>query len=248
MVSCGQARRWACWRVFDGAAWHDVPLPARLVSNTLPRLLLHPTDCSGPQRNYRWRVDDGNTWTEYDLPERLGGIQTLGSGARWGTLDRHRARSRSFALEQALTYDPSRRGKTLLALLPSSCVDRQDKIWLTGRSLLESGSASARSTTHCVRSGSGRPLQAGNALRGVDSSGRITIRELLSHTSGLADYFEQRQRTARPSSGRAAGRLRLDLRRRAAHHEGGADAQVCAVTPGKAFYSDTNYQLLGVLD
>lgn len=33
-----------------------------------------------------------------------------------------------------------------------------------------------------------------HSLRGVDASGRITVRQLLSHTSGIADYFEQRRR------------------------------------------------------
>jgi CubicO group peptidase (beta-lactamase class C family) len=33
-----------------------------------------------------------------------------------------------------------------------------------------------------------------HVLHGVDASARITVRQLLSHTSGIADYFEQRQR------------------------------------------------------
>ena len=36
-----------------------------------------------------------------------------------------------------------------------------------------------------------------HVLRGVDSSHRITVRELLSHTSGIADYFEQRRADGR---------------------------------------------------
>ena len=32
-----------------------------------------------------------------------------------------------------------------------------------------------------------------HVLRGVDSSARITVEELLAHTSGIADYFEQRR-------------------------------------------------------
>ena len=42
-----------------------------------------------------------------------------------------------------------------------------------------------------------------HVLRGVDSGERITIRELLSHTSGLADYFEQRQRDGSTQIGKA---------------------------------------------
>ncbi|MGF1637502.1 MAG: serine hydrolase domain-containing protein, partial [Cyclobacteriaceae bacterium] len=82
--------------------------------------------------------------------------------------------------------------------------------------------------------------------KGVDHSENITIRHLLSNTSGLPDYFEQKQ-----SNGHI---LKNDLIK-------GDDVKLTfddilklakemssVFPPGKkghAFYSDTNYQLLG---
>jgi D-alanyl-D-alanine carboxypeptidase len=73
----------------------------------------------------------------------------------------------------------------------------------------------------------------------------ITVRHLLSHTSGLPDYFQS------ASSGRAAP-LR-DLQRNQDFSWSYSDALQMALSqkkaiaqPGKrAFYSDTNYQILG---
>ena len=50
-----------------------------------------------------------------------------------------------------------------------------------------------------------------HVLRGIDCSERITVSELLSHTSGIADYFEQRRRDGstqlvRPCARTSAGR------------------------------------------
>jgi CubicO group peptidase (beta-lactamase class C family) len=82
----------------------------------------------------------------------------------------------------------------------------------------------------------------------VDSSERITVRELLSHTSGIADYFEQPR-----SDGRSQFEAVLD------QDFGWSFEDVLRIakeqmqprfppsTPGKAFYSDTNYQILGAL-
>jgi CubicO group peptidase (beta-lactamase class C family) len=87
-----------------------------------------------------------------------------------------------------------------------------------------------------------------HVLRGVDASGHITVRQLLSHTSGIADYFEQRRADG---SNQFADAL--------AHDFGWTFADVLRIvkeqlpprfppaTPGKAFYSDTNYQLLGAV-
>lgn len=87
-----------------------------------------------------------------------------------------------------------------------------------------------------------------HVLRGADASGRITIRELLSHTSGLADYFEGRQRDGSTQFGKA---LQADFAwsfddvLRITKHE--LTPKFAPSTPGKAFYSDTNYQLLGAV-
>ena len=87
-----------------------------------------------------------------------------------------------------------------------------------------------------------------HVLRGVDSSHRITVRELLSHTSGIADYFEQRRADGRSQFKDA---LRADFAwsfedvLRITKEE--LKPKFAPSTPGKAFYSDTNHQLLGAL-
>ena len=87
-----------------------------------------------------------------------------------------------------------------------------------------------------------------HVLGGVDSSGRITVRQLLSHTSGIADYFEQKRRDGSSQ-----------IKDAIAHDSGWSFDDVLRITkeqmtprfppstPGKAFYSDTNYQLLGAV-
>jgi D-alanyl-D-alanine carboxypeptidase len=87
-----------------------------------------------------------------------------------------------------------------------------------------------------------------HALRGIDSSEWITVRELLSHTSGIADYFEQKRPDGSTQIGDA---LRSDFSwtyddvLRIAKEE--LAPKFAPSTPGKAFYSDTNYQLLGAV-
>lgn len=91
-------------------------------------------------------------------------------------------------------------------------------------------------------------MQGIHRLRGVDSGNTITVRQLLSHTSGIADYFEQRRRDG-------SSQFRNSLR----HDFGWSFDDVLRITkeqlapkfapgtPGRAFYSDTNYQLLGAI-
>lgn len=87
-----------------------------------------------------------------------------------------------------------------------------------------------------------------HVLRDVDSSARITVKELLSHTSGIADYFEQRRYDG---SSQIRDFLRHDfawnfddvLRISKDEMSPGFPPS----TPGKAFYSDTNFQLLGAV-
>lgn len=87
-----------------------------------------------------------------------------------------------------------------------------------------------------------------HVLRGVDSGNRITVRELLSHTSGVADYFEQRRADGRSQFQDA---LRADFAwsfedvLRITKQE--LKPKFAPSTPGKAFYSDSNYQVLGAL-
>jgi D-alanyl-D-alanine carboxypeptidase len=85
-----------------------------------------------------------------------------------------------------------------------------------------------------------------HVYEGVDRSGAVTIRQLLAQTSGLPDYFE----------GRQADGVRLDRELIAGRDRAWSYSDVLAwargMTPrfapgarGKAYYSDTNYQLLG---
>jgi CubicO group peptidase (beta-lactamase class C family) len=87
-----------------------------------------------------------------------------------------------------------------------------------------------------------------HVLRGVDSSPRITVRELLSHTSGIADYFEQRRADGGTTFQRALeadfGWLFDDVLRITKEQ---MTPRFAPSSRGKAFYSDTNYQILGAL-
>lgn len=79
-----------------------------------------------------------------------------------------------------------------------------------------------------------------HVLRGSDRSGHITIRHLLAHTSGLPDYF----------GGSYQAALMRGQDRAWTFEEAIADSKQLKPhfvpgTPGKAFYSDTNFQLLG---
>lgn len=87
-----------------------------------------------------------------------------------------------------------------------------------------------------------------HTLRGVDHTPEITIRHLLSHTSGLADYFQ----------GRLPDGSRLDRTITAGDDRRWTPAASIdlarligpAFPPGhrrKALYSDTNFQLLGLV-
>ena len=84
-------------------------------------------------------------------------------------------------------------------------------------------------------------------LDGRDHSGEITIRQLLSHRSGLPDYYEDKGRD---------GKSLFDLLKERPDAPWTADAAIVrardelkpAAAPGAAtYYSDTNYQLLGKL-
>lgn len=87
-----------------------------------------------------------------------------------------------------------------------------------------------------------------HVLKGIDSGDRITVAELLAHTSGIADYFEQRRRDGSTQIGDALRRdfswtfddvLRITKEQ--------MSPRFAPSTPGKAFYSDTNFQLLGAV-
>lgn len=92
----------------------------------------------------------------------------------------------------------------------------------------------------------GCEMMAGlNIQGGHDFGSQVTIGELLAHTSGIPDYFEQK----RPDGETVlADLLKAD---RGWNFEEllsisrSMKARFAPSTPGKAFYSDTNYMLLG---
>lgn len=87
-----------------------------------------------------------------------------------------------------------------------------------------------------------------NVLKGVDYGPRITVRELLGHTSGIADYFERERKDGTTTIARAlqedAGWTFEDVLRITKEELSPAFPPSAA---GKARYSDTNYQLLGAI-
>jgi len=80
-----------------------------------------------------------------------------------------------------------------------------------------------------------------HVVRGVDYSGKLTMRHLMHQTSGLADYY--------------ANDLALDLKANRDRRYGLDDVirwtralpPQAAPNSGKSYYSDTNYQLLGAV-
>lgn len=85
-----------------------------------------------------------------------------------------------------------------------------------------------------------------HVIDGVDYSEKITIRHLLAQTSGLPDYFQGKK-----ANGKS---LRKELTQGVDQHWTFEEAIALSKTmkpkfapgaPGKAFYSDTNFQLLG---
>jgi D-alanyl-D-alanine carboxypeptidase len=87
-----------------------------------------------------------------------------------------------------------------------------------------------------------------NTFRGVEHSSEITVRHLLAHTSGIAGYFDQKRTNGttllsevltQDRSWAVGEALDIAKHQMSAHFAPGA--------PGKAFYSDTNYHLLGLI-
>jgi CubicO group peptidase (beta-lactamase class C family) len=89
-------------------------------------------------------------------------------------------------------------------------------------------------------------LQGLHVLKGKDSTDQITLRHLLSNTSGIPDYFSQKS----PEGASVAASLMAGE-----DHPWGLEQTLAAARsmtprfypgqPGKVQYSDTNYQLMG---
>lgn len=87
-----------------------------------------------------------------------------------------------------------------------------------------------------------------NVRNGVDRSDAITVSHLLAHTSGIADYFEQKRTDGTTTFGRALEADQgwtFEEAIRIAKHE--MRPKFAPGAPGKAHYSDTNHQLLGAI-
>lgn len=84
-----------------------------------------------------------------------------------------------------------------------------------------------------------------NIYKGHDFGSKVTIGDLLAHTSGIPDYFEETQ-----PDGRIVLADLLEADRSWSFDEllsicRSMKGHFAPSTPGKAFYSDTNYMLLG---
>ena len=88
-----------------------------------------------------------------------------------------------------------------------------------------------------------------HTFKKVDHVSEITVRHLLSHTSGLPDYFLQKQKDGKNLLDEitAEGDHNWDIQEvtRIARDE--LEPKFKPGKQGKAFYSDTNYQLLGAI-
>lgn len=99
-----------------------------------------------------------------------------------------------------------------------------------------------------VRYVGARDVSGLHVWRGVDRTPSITVRQLMAHTSGLPDYFEGRRSDGATTFDRIVATdfgwdvddvIRWSRDAQRPHFLPGA--------PGRALYSDTNYQLLGAV-
>ncbi|MBK9072820.1 MAG: beta-lactamase family protein [Myxococcales bacterium] len=82
----------------------------------------------------------------------------------------------------------------------------------------------------------------------TDVTERITVADLLAHTSGLPDYFEGRRADGATTFGRAlAHDMSWNLADVITWTRELQRPHFMPGTPGRALYSDTNYQLLGAI-
>jgi CubicO group peptidase (beta-lactamase class C family) len=80
-------------------------------------------------------------------------------------------------------------------------------------------------------------------VRGVDHSHTMTVRQVMAHTAGLADYFEGRRRDGSTTFARVVGQdLAWNLQDVLAWTR-----EMPSGRPGRGVYSDTGYQLLGAV-
>lgn len=81
--------------------------------------------------------------------------------------------------------------------------------------------------------------------QGVDYSGGLTVGQLMAHTSGLPDYFQQKRKGGSLENELMAGRDQSWSLEKVLEDVKQMKPLFAPGTKGKALYSDTNYQLLG---
>jgi len=86
------------------------------------------------------------------------------------------------------------------------------------------------------------PLHVGKA---GDATGQITVAQLLAHTSGLPDYFSDKRNGTSLEKTLRGGNDRSWTFGDVTEMTAAMSPPFAPGTPGKAHYSDTNYQLLG---
>ncbi len=82
-------------------------------------------------------------------------------------------------------------------------------------------------------------------FKGKAYADQLTLRQLLAHTSGLPDYFQQKQDGRSLMARLTAGKDQFWTYRDVISWAKDMPAKFPPATKGKAFYSDTNFQLLG---
>jgi CubicO group peptidase (beta-lactamase class C family) len=89
-------------------------------------------------------------------------------------------------------------------------------------------------------------IQGLHIYKGVEYSNEITIKQLMAHTSGLPDYFQQKKESGKSLLGELTSgndqqwnfeKVMIEVKKMKPKFKPGEK--------GKALYSDTNYQLLG---
>ena len=91
-------------------------------------------------------------------------------------------------------------------------------------------------------------LQGLHVFKGVEYTNQITIRHLLSNTSGIPDYFSQKSASGEATASRLmAGEDQPWSLEKSLEMVKGMSPRFIPGHPGKVQYSDTNYQLLGYI-
>ena len=86
-----------------------------------------------------------------------------------------------------------------------------------------------------------------HVLKGIDSSKLITVRQMMAHTSGIPDYFEQKGKKGKSHLEKVLKEDKAWTVEDVVDITRSLKPQFPPSARARAFYSDTNYQLLGAL-